>query len=141
MPGWKAYEDIMEAITIGDKVVLGAKNCYEHKLAVETYAESAMVNTRKWRLEGYHVGRFVLEHRTMTAVAQNEQLLLVTLRPYIADYYRQAANHFHASGSVTPTRAYDAATSTCGRWSRTTTSDRALLEDRGCWFARYRTAQ
>lgn len=67
----------MEAITIGDKVVLGAKNCYEHELAVETYAASAMVNTRKWRLEGYHVGGFVLENRTMTAVAQNEQLLLV----------------------------------------------------------------
>jgi hypothetical protein len=28
----------MEAITIGDNVVLGAKNCYEHELAVETYA-------------------------------------------------------------------------------------------------------
>jgi hypothetical protein len=28
----------MEAIKIGDKVVLGAKNCYEHELAVETYA-------------------------------------------------------------------------------------------------------
>lgn len=65
----------MEAITIGDKVVLGAKNCYEHKLAVETYAESAMVNTRKWRLEGYHVGRFVLEHRTMIAASKNDILI------------------------------------------------------------------
>ena len=69
MPGWKAYEDIMEAITIGDKVVLGAKNCYEHELAVETYAVSASTNHDMWRLEGFHAGRYVLQKKTMIATA------------------------------------------------------------------------
>jgi len=84
----------MEAIKIGDKVVLGAKNCYEHELAVETYAANAMVNTRKWRLEGYHVGRFVLDHRTMTAVAQNEQLLLVTGDRTVAELLSPSGESF-----------------------------------------------
>lgn len=65
----------MEAINIGDKVVLGAKNCYEHELAVETYAVSASTKPMQFRLDGHHVGGFVLDNKTMMAKAINTRLL------------------------------------------------------------------
>lgn len=97
MPGWKAYESIMKAITIGDKVVLGAKNCYEHELAVETYAVSATVNTSEWRLDGYHVGGFVLDNKTMIAVATNARLTGMPPEYAVADL-------LSPSGSAFPTK-------------------------------------
>ncbi len=65
----------MEAIKLGDKVVLGAKNCYEHELSVETYAVSVSTKPVQFRLEGHHVGWFVLQQKTMTAIARNARLI------------------------------------------------------------------
>ena len=97
MPGWKAYEGIMEAINIGDKVVLGAKNCYEHELAVETYAVSASTKPMQYRLDGYHVGGFVLDNKTMIAVATNARLTGMPPEYAVADL-------LSPSGSTFPTK-------------------------------------
>lgn len=97
MPGWKAYEGIMEAINIGDKVVLEAKNCYEHELAVETYAVSASTKPMQFRLDGHHVGGFVLDNKTMMAVATNARLTGMPPEYAVADL-------LSPSGSAFPTK-------------------------------------
>lgn len=65
----------MEAIKIGDKVVLAASNLLQTQLAVETYAVSASTKPVQFRLEGYHVGGFMMQQKTMMAKAINTRLL------------------------------------------------------------------
>ena len=84
----------MEAINIGDKVVLGAKNCYEHELAVETYAVSASTKPMQYRLDGYHVGGFVLDNKTMMAVATNARLTGMPPEYAVADLLSPGGSTF-----------------------------------------------
>jgi hypothetical protein len=84
----------MEAITIGDKVVLGAKNCYEHELAVETYAVTTTTKPVQWRLEGCHVGGFVLQQKTMSAIATNARLMGMPPEYAVADLLSPSGGSF-----------------------------------------------